>query len=136
MELNKTFTVGVDRIYLSGPISGRCLQDNLDRFKKLGDNLTELGHIVYNPACLDQELDYDEMMRRDFRDLTHCTHILMLPGWTASKGACAELLMANQMKLKVRYLLPDMETVVVKLLDCTALKGTMLETIADTVISL
>jgi hypothetical protein len=129
-----------DRIYLSGPISPNehtpGIGDNLTVFdlactiimKHHGEYIT-----VVNPACLSQGLDYDELMKRDYMLMIGCSHILMLPNWQYSKGACSELLVASQMGLKPRFLIGDMETVVKTLLDCVALKSTMLETLGEAV---
>lgn len=135
MTIATAFTTG-DRIYLSGPISQNdispSLRDNLAVFHEIYNLITMehgMGLTVMNPACVNQNLEYDEMMRRDFAMLNGCSHILMLPNWQHSKGACSELLIANQLRIKARYLLPDKQTVVRQLLDCTALKRHMLETI-------
>jgi len=132
-----------DTIYISGPItpndSCKDQAQNLQLFHVIEHSLIEQynGRItVHNPANLDQQLDYDEMMRRDFHVLNECSHILMLPGWQYSRGACSELLIANQMNLKVRYLISDNVTVVKSLIDCTAVKRTMLETLESAIGSL
>lgn len=142
MTIEHAFTRG-DRVYLSGPITPngqtKDLPTNLQAFHQIGIALTKfhgeyLG--IVNPACLNQGLDYDELMRRDYLMMPGCSHILMLPGWQFSKGACSELLAASQMGIKPRFLLGDMETVVKQLLDCTAVKATMLETLGSAVTSL
>lgn len=135
MTIANAFAPG-DRVYLSGPISGENLTSNLEKFHELQAVMHgTYGSSVFvaNPACLNQDLDYDEMMRRDYAMMLNCTHILMMPGWQTSKGACSELLIAVQIKLKVRYLLSDKETVVKTLLDCNGVKSIMLDTIGETV---
>lgn len=142
MNLTNAFFNG-DIIYISGPITpnDQCkdINANLARFK--ATEMVLIQHYnglikVHNPANLDQQLDYDEMMRRDFHVLNECSHILMLPGWQYSRGACSELLIANQMNLKVRYIIGDGETVVKSLIDCVAVKRTMLDTLESAIGSL
>lgn len=142
MTIATAFMCG-DRIYLSGPISANVFspatEENLEAFgqvltsimKHHGEYIT-----VVNPACLSQGLDYDELMKRDYMLMVGCSHILMLPNWQHSRGACSELLVASQMGLKPRFLLGDMETVVKVLLDCAALKAIMLETLGEAVTAL
>ena len=139
MTVGTAFALG-DRVYLSGPISSNVISpdvvDNLSVFHEVyGNFIKEYGVSVsiFNPATLNQQLDYDEMMRRCFATLSCYSHILMLPNWQHSKGACIELLIACQMKIKPRFLLMDRDTVVKELLDNTALKRTMCDTISEAI---
>jgi hypothetical protein len=142
MTIASAFMRG-DKIYLSGPISPNDQTPSQDaNLRAFGTAYTDLmkyhgEHLeVVNPACLSQGLDYDELMKRDFMMMIGCSHILMLPNWQFSKGACTELLIASQMKIKPRFLLGDGETVVKVLLDCVALKSIMLETLGEVITAL
>ena len=142
MNIKECFATG-NIVYLSGPISPnemyKSQEGNLTVFRLIDNQINDVYDglvIVLNPATLPQDLDYDEMMKRDYVAMLSATHILMLPGWQHSRGACSELLIANQMNLKVRYLLSDHETVVKALLDCAAVKSIMLDTIESSIGSL
>lgn len=114
MQLHEAFC-RIDKVYLSGPISATN-KDGVDRnirtMLAFCNQLEQLDVPNINPGSLTQELDRDEHMVRDFQELLGCTHILMLPGWEVSIGACVELLVAIESGLKVRYVNPDDHDVV------------------------
>ena len=77
---------------------------------------------IFNPARYDQSNGFDPValglcgneeelslhdfdltaaMKKNFQELTHCTDILLLPGWAGSCGATAELHVAEALGLKV-----------------------------------
>jgi hypothetical protein len=83
------------RIYLSGPISDPDpvkQAANMLVFESYAITLRMQGHHVTNPAenGLPPSATWAEHMRVDIRDMMDCDTIYMLPGWSASRGACLE----------------------------------------------
>ena len=48
------------------------------------------------------KLSYEEYLREDFKLLTECQGIILLPGWTKSKGAMAEFHYAVAAGMEIR----------------------------------
>ena len=82
----------VQRIYLSGPITG--IVDYHQRFEKAKVELVAAGYNnIANPAELDgviNEGKYDEYMSLCMSLLDMCDVVVMLPGWKESLGANRE----------------------------------------------
>lgn len=82
----------VQRIYLSGPITG--IADYHQRFEKAKVELVAAGYKnIANPAELDgviNEGKYDEYMSICMSLLDMCDVVVMLPGWKESFGANRE----------------------------------------------
>jgi hypothetical protein len=80
-------------IYISGPMSG-LPANNVPAFNRAAKALRAKGYKVVNPAELDEGepcSDWTSCLRRDIRELSRCTDIALLPGWTESKGASLEV---------------------------------------------
>ena len=80
--------------YLSGPITGH--KNYRRQFAEAAAALKELGHVVINPADLDQVLPVEEMgyegsMRIGLELLASADCLVQLPGWERSIGANREL---------------------------------------------
>lgn len=93
-------------IYLSGPMTG--LPDyNYPEFNRVADKLRRLGHRVCNPAEFPHSGDpKDFPIRKAFASFCNfiCLEadtIVLLPGWENSKGAKAELALAENCQLRV-----------------------------------
>ncbi len=100
----------VTRVYIAGPMTG-LPQLNFPAFNAAAALYRARGCFVINPAEMnggDAELaavaamtpeqyaeHYCEVMRKDIAAVTKCDMIVMLPGWTVSKGATAELAVAQ-----------------------------------------
>ena len=94
------------RVYLAGPMRGYP-QWNHPAFFAAADKLRQLGcEIVWNPAEHDKHIgfdnnkselsveDFQRMMRWDFERVMEAEAVVFLHGWTRSRGACAERLIA------------------------------------------
>ena len=89
------------KLYLSGPITGI----KVDSFGEAQLFIEKLGHEVVNPTDLNAPgTDWTEAMRVDIKALIYCDGIVMLPNWSASKGAKLEIMIARELGLKVFYL--------------------------------
>jgi hypothetical protein len=108
------------RVYISGAISGRPLDEARDEFKGAQVALWDAGHEVVNPfyvaphrscACPSARGDdgagsghnWGCYLRGDLAALLDCDAICMLPGWEASHGARLELTVAAAVGLKVLW---------------------------------
>jgi len=89
------------KIYLSGPITQNnnapyLFADAEERYQKLG--------IVINPLKLNKnKTSWYNAMRKDIALLLECDIIVMLPGWTKSKGAKIEHFIAKSLDYQCIY---------------------------------
>lgn len=91
-------------IYLSGKITGN--KNYKEEFQTAEDFLESFGHIVLNPARLDEiveGLTYEQYMSICYRLIDVSDVIFMVGGWKKSKGANAELSYARSLGKKVMY---------------------------------
>lgn len=97
------------RIYLSGPISGRDINERRKEFKARQETLERLGHVVFNP--LENGLPADSItqrhMHRDLSKLTSETEpfdeVYMMRGWLHSAGCKLEFDVATAIGLDVYF---------------------------------
>lgn len=105
------------KIYLCGPMTGYPL-NNFPAFDKAKADLEEFGWEVVSPADLDRELGYDptkgdvieekdlpafikNIIVQDIKALVECDGVVMIKGWEQSKGANAELKVAQWNNMQV-----------------------------------
>ena len=91
-------------IYLSGPITGS--HDSAAVFDRVRQELEEGGVSVINPAVLegvatDGVLSYEDYMSMDEALIRKADTLLLLPGWTRSRGCNRELGFAEALGLKI-----------------------------------
>ena len=99
------------KIYLSGPITGLEEEEYINLFTTWELRMLQLGYQTINPVELDQDLEWqlerkptrEEYLRHDLKELLTCDEILMLPGWSNSKGAQLERRVASECGIKVTY---------------------------------
>lgn len=85
------------RCYISGPISGRDLEERKQAFKTAQDMLGKAGFEVVNPMenGLPDDAATAQHMRRDIQMLTECDIIYMMDGWNHSQGCYTEFMVAT-----------------------------------------
>lgn len=94
------------KIYLSGPMTGYPGL-NYPLFMAVSAQLRAAGYTVYNPAEFNHDGPAETFpIRRAFSEYSRfiCEEadaIVLLPGWETSKGAKAELALAENCKLRV-----------------------------------
>lgn len=108
------------RVYISGAISGRPLEEARFEFQNAQHRLWGAGHEAVNPfyvsphhSCACPRARGDDgagsghewacYLRGDLAALLGCDAILMLPGWEASHSARLELTVAAAVGLKVMW---------------------------------
>jgi len=81
-----------NRIYISGGITG--IQDYMERFAKVQEELEEQGYSVINPALIiskmPEDMTYEEIMKIAFAMLDTADIIYMMKDWKESLGANRE----------------------------------------------
>ena len=98
-------------IYLSGPITGLDPEECQRLFAEWDWKMVRLGYLTVNPLVLDTELESrlgrvptrEEYLRNDLSIMLTCDKILMLPGWSNSKGAVLERKVAMECGIPVSY---------------------------------
>lgn len=94
----------LDRVYLSGPMTG--IEDfNYPAFNAEAARLRGMGQHVENPAeaALMAGAEWADYMRYDIPRLTSCQRIRLLPGWSSSRGAKLELVIAKALGMAIEY---------------------------------
>ncbi|MDA8522339.1 DUF4406 domain-containing protein [Acidovorax sp. NCPPB 4044] len=93
------------RLYLSGPMTG--LPDwSYPAFNAAAVDLRAAGYDVTNPVDKDVPTSAPWLvhMRADIKLMMDCDGLAILPGWQASRGACAEINLAHSLGLPVHGL--------------------------------
>lgn len=106
------------KIYICGPMTG--IEDlNHPAFFKAEEQLVAKGYDVINPARMDEELGLDphagvmepeflkNAAQRDLEAVIACDAVAVLPDWEKSKGARAEVAVAQWLDKNI-YLYPSM----------------------------
>ena len=105
-------------VYICGPMRSMP-QLNHPAFFEAEDTLKKRGYNVINPARMDQELGLDphnsqmdskfieDCARRDIDAVFECDELVLLPNWEKSKGAKAEIAVAQWLSKPIR-LYPSM----------------------------
>jgi hypothetical protein len=91
-------------LYLSGPITGQ--PDYREKFGKVAEILTQMGHVVLNPAALPVGLKWSQYMRIGEAMVSAASGIVLLEGWESSSGARKELALALEMNIHI-FTLPE-----------------------------
>jgi hypothetical protein len=106
------------KLYLCGPMTGYA-DLNHPLFYVAEEHLKTKGYEVINPAKMDEELGLDphkgvmdpeflkDAVKRDLEAVMICDGIAVLPEWEGSKGARAEVAVAQWLGKPV-YLFPSM----------------------------
>jgi len=99
------------RVYLAGPMRG-IPEYNFPAFVAAAAKLRTLGYTVWNPAEYDVEIDgfnpktdfakdLKYYMKRDLPAVLDSDMVVVLPGWTTSKGAQLEVHVAEECDIPV-----------------------------------
>lgn len=99
------------KLYIAGPMTD-LPESNYPAFHAAAKVLRELGHTVLNPAdnpvpACGTWLGY---MRMSLVQIADSEAIVMLPGWTTSKGARIEHQLARDLGMNT-YVLQDFESI-------------------------
>lgn len=95
----------MEKIYISGPISGLDEQVVCSAFTKVENRLKQWGFIPVSPLNngLPKTAPYEEHMRRDLELLRECDSIYMLNGWERSQGCRIEWKEAVTLGIRITY---------------------------------
>lgn len=97
----------MDKVYISGKISGVEREDYMARFALAERLIAEKGYKPVNPTkfllCrwlwLYRVVGYVPTLLYDLWRLSKCKYIYLIPGWQDSPGACIESFFAWNMKI-------------------------------------
>ena len=99
-------------VYLSGPITpkdGALAEEHVAAGLRVHLDLLRRGIPNFCPQLCGafpsawSAVPYDVWLAYDLAVLDRCTHVLMLPGWAASRGACIEKAYAEARGLPVLF---------------------------------
>lgn len=93
----------MEKIYISGKITGLEEKEALRIFCEAETELVNKGFIVFNPMTIEHNHDksWSNYMKTDIKALMECDAIYMLPNWNTSKGAKIERQLAIDLGMKV-----------------------------------
>jgi len=99
--------------YISGPMQGYP-DFNVHAFRAATFYLRENGHLVISPHEISLEVRGDvpeptwhDYLRADIRAMMSCNAIVLLEGWSMSKGSRLELTVATSLDFHVYHLMTD-----------------------------
>lgn len=101
--------------YISGPMTGKP-NFNYAYFDEIAANLRAQGFTILSPSELGDGSQHDPdapqkpygyWLREAVKMLCRADRIIMIPGWTESKGARAEFAMALDCGMEAYLYLPD-----------------------------
>lgn len=93
------------KIYVIGPITG--IPDYKERFKEAEEALKAKGHTVMNPAILPEGFEHEEYMHICLSMVEVCEAVVLLKGWTESKGGKVEFVHATGRGMKKYFSADD-----------------------------
>ncbi len=93
------------KIYLSGAISGRPIDEARQQFAEAETKLQKWGFEVLNPFNngLIETAPWGDHMKADIKMLLAADAVYMLDGWVDSKGARLENIIAGALDMPINY---------------------------------
>lgn len=91
------------RAYLAGPMGGYPGRNHA-RFHEAARRLRALGYEVWSPAEYDETNiktpgTRSEKILEDLRQVSQSDVVALLPGWELAPGACAEVALAQYLRI-------------------------------------
>ena len=105
MKKNKEKIAVPKRVYISGRISGRNINEAKEEFSKAKTLLILIGFDAINPLDLPHKENstWEDYMIIDIKELFTCDYIVMLHEWWMSKGAKLEYVIAKELGIPVFF---------------------------------
>ena len=91
------------KVYISGRISSIPIEEARATFSNAKKDLESKGYEVFSPFDngLPESAPWKDHMRRDLDVIFTVDELMMLPGWTASKGAQLEYALARGLDIPI-----------------------------------
>ena len=98
-------SANLGRCYISGPISGRNINDVSARFERVADSLARRGYLPVNPLNngLPDGAAWEEHLAADIVTLIRCHAVYMMSDWQQSHGARLEHALAIRCGIHIIY---------------------------------
>lgn len=96
-----------DYVYLCGPMTGYA-EWNYPAFHAAAEELRRIGWQVVNPAENPEptaDPTWDDWMSISLAQVRRASLLALLPGWHESRGACAEVQLANELGIPCHSLI-------------------------------
>ncbi|WP_257605327.1 DUF4406 domain-containing protein [Pseudomonas sp. UMAB-40] len=92
------------RVYIAGPMTG-IPEYNFPAFNAMAEKLRGAGWHVENPADHGHVVgaEWADYLRYDIGRLATCEVVMLLPGWTSSRGARLEVSIARELGIGLMY---------------------------------
>ena len=92
------------KVYISGPITG-VENGNAEMFMKASVQIANRGDLPINPHWLkhDHDKSWLNYMRVDIIALIDCDGVMVLPGFTESRGAMIEHELGRSLGLQIEH---------------------------------
>lgn len=88
------------KVYIAGKVTGLTVEEYTRQFRQADNKLFAMGFLTFNPIDhVPESTSWHKAMRMCIRGLMDCDFIFLLPGWTASKGAIIERIIAMLVKI-------------------------------------
>lgn len=90
------------RVYIAGPMTG-LPEFNFPAFNAMAATMRAEGWRVENPAehGIVDGAEWADYLRYDIGLLATCEAVMLLPGWSKSRGACLEVSIARQLDMPI-----------------------------------
>ena len=92
------------RLYVSGPMTG-LPSLNFPAFIDATRTLRSMGYQVTNPVEIndDKNAKWEDCLKKDIEELMKCDAIVLLDGWSMSRGARLEMYVAAEVGMGILF---------------------------------
>ena len=105
-------------VYISGPMAAgydRSVEENVTTGLLTYLDCLKRGIPAFCPHLSGAfpsawaDVSWETWLEYDYQVIARCTHMLMLPNWQTSRGACRERIKAEQIGIPVVYSIKELE---------------------------
>lgn len=108
----ESITTVARKYYLAGPMAG-LTNNNLEAFEEYSNALRARHYDIVSPHEIDPGVPdpgWEDYLRADIRHgLLICNAMILMPGWTRSRGVALELEIASKLEYHIYHVNPEYE---------------------------